>query len=74
VVPNYIGRYFSFISNPLQYIYLNYIKNTDNIELFNEYRIIEGNILYLNRFITYIEHKGFKEPDMKKLKKYYIIK
>jgi len=71
-MPNIIGDDVEFKSNPIDYIYTNYIKSIDNIELFNDYRIIEGNNLYLNRFNNYAKINGYREPDKLYLKDYIL--
>jgi len=49
-----LKRNFDCEGNPIYYIYNNYIKSIENIELFNDYRIIEGNTLYLKRLNGYL--------------------
>jgi len=55
----------------MQYIYYKYIMYFDNIEYFNEFRIIEGDNLYINRLNDFIKVNNFDhdkpEPDIKHL-------
>jgi len=52
--PEYIGIDISTFGNPIHYIYKNYIKSPDNIELFNELKIIDGNNINIKRLNNYI--------------------
>jgi len=56
--PEYVGKFFTCSGNPIDYIYRNFIKTIDNIELFNEFRIIIGKKLYLNRLNDYLKANG----------------
>jgi len=66
-----IERDFDIENNTISYFYNNFIKSIDNIELFNDYRIIEGNILYLNRFKSYVNNNNYKLPDLNIIAQYY---
>jgi len=63
-MPNYLTKLFSIRNNPFFNIFLSYIKGVENIELFNEFKIIEGKTLYLNRLYTYIELNNYKKPKL----------
>jgi len=77
--PEHVGRDFNIEQCPIVYIYRNYIKYIYNIELFNEYRIIEGDTLYLNRLKDYAKLNNYHKVDIEELDDYeqlnhYIIK
>jgi len=58
-----IGSNFHCARNPIQYIYEDYIKTLSNIELFNEFKIIDGDILYMNRLLSYAKINNYPIPD-----------
>jgi len=72
-VPKEIGADFDCGYNPIIFIYSSYIKSFDNIEMFNEFKIINGNKLYLNRLINYAKLNNYPAPDWKKLNDYIIL-
>jgi len=47
-------------NNPIYKLYQNYIRKIDNIELFNDYKIIIDNKLYLNRLNDYLHSNNYK--------------
>jgi len=71
--PKYVGQDFYCDYNQISFIYVSYIKSFDNIELFNEFKIIEGNKLYMKRLIHYTELNNYPTPDFKELNGYIIL-
>lgn len=62
--------------NPVNSVVKNFINNNnknDLIQEFNEYHIIRGNKIILNRLNTFIDDYGLSKPDMNKIKEYYEI-
>jgi len=57
--PTYIGIDISCIGNPIHYIYYKYIQNFNNIELFNEFKIINGNTINVKRLNDYININNY---------------
>jgi len=53
--PIKVGNYISLTGNPVNYFYYSYIDEFDNIELFNEFKILDNNIVYLNRLRAYFK-------------------
>jgi len=73
-IPEYLGsKNISLLGSPIEYIYKTYIKIIDNIEHFNEFRIIEDDILYLRRLENYASINNYPLPDINKLNDYKII-
>jgi len=66
---------FVFSNNPV-FCFRNYIENQfDKIEIFNEFRILKDNTVYIDRLSSYCKMNGYSEPDTTYLKKIgYIIK
>jgi len=57
-----------FDNNPIEYIYNIYVKSVDNIELFNDFKIIEDvNIINLNRLLSYSNINGYGEPNIERI-------
>jgi len=50
---------FIYEKNPIAFIYECYIENLSSIEHFNEFRIIDGNDLYLNRLNNYASMNNY---------------
>jgi len=73
-LPNISGQ-LHITFNPIHSLYTDYIIKPDNIELFNEYRIIEGDKIYLKRLMNYIRINKYSEPNISSLetKGYKII-
>jgi len=72
---SFVGGKFNFTNNPIEYIYDDYIKNIDNIESFNDFRIISGDNINMKRFLNYCNINGYPEPNIELLKRVgYIIK
>jgi len=73
--PKYIGEDYNFSINPIDFIYNLYIKSIDNIEVFNEFRIINGNVINLNRLKDYAKLNNYQVPiEPALLARGYIIK
>jgi len=53
--------------NPINHIYNEFIKSVDNIELFNDFKIIEDNIINLNRLLSYNNINGYGEPNIERI-------
>jgi len=58
-----------FDNNPIEYIYNIYIKSIDNIELFNDFKIIKGENIIFSRLNDYMKLNKYSEFD-----KYTLIK
>jgi len=72
--PDYVGGIFSCTDNPISYIYRNFIKSVDNIELFNEFKIIIGDNLYANRLNAYMSTNNIENDITIEIPYYKIIK
>jgi len=72
--PEYVGKIFYCSNNPIGHIYRNIIKSLDNIELFNEFKIIIGNNLYLSRLDDYIKTNNILNINKDGIQYYKIIK
>jgi len=72
--PEYVGESFSCPGNPIDYIYRKFIKSLDNIELFNEFKIIIGDNLYLNRLNDYLSANNILNNITIDIPYYIIIK
>jgi len=70
-----IGGNLILYNNPIIHLYVNYIKCMDNIEYFNEYRIVENNKIYLKRLMDFIKINDYAEAPISvlKIKGYEII-
>jgi len=63
----YIGGNLHCRNNPIEYLYNNYIKSIDNIELFNEFKIINGKSINIKRLNNYIDLNNYNEVDKNEL-------
>jgi len=68
--PVNIGKEVSFGNNPVSYIFSNYIKIVEGIELFNEFRIITNDVIHLNRFNDYCNLNNLIHPNRNTLISY----
>jgi len=62
--PKYIAGRFMVNHNPIESIYNNFIKTLDNIDVFNDFRIIKDNTINIKRLENYCRLNNFPEPNI----------
>jgi len=73
-MPKQVNGIFYCDGNNVEYIYKYFIRNVDNIELFNELKILKFNVIDIKRLKNYCKTYNIKEPSEKSIASFgYII-